>query len=34
VAVSSVNAKGNVLKGTELLLFDPPIQVRFKAKKK
>jgi hypothetical protein len=33
VAVSGINAKGNVMKGTQLLLFDPPLQVKFRAKK-
>jgi hypothetical protein len=34
VAVGGVNAKGKVMKGTDLLLFDSPIQVKFKAKKR
>ena len=34
VAVGSINAKGNVMKSTELLLFDAPIQVKLKAKKR
>ena len=33
VIEAGVNAKGTVMKGTELLLFDPPLQVKFKAKK-
>jgi len=34
VAIGGVNAKGNVMKGTQLLLFDTPIQVKFKAKQR
>ena len=33
VALGGVNAKGNTMKGTELLLFDPPLQTKFTAKK-
>jgi len=34
VAVGAVNAKGTVMKGTELLLFDAPLQVKFRVKKR
>jgi hypothetical protein len=33
VTLGAVNAKGNAMKGTELLLFDPPIQTKFTLKK-
>jgi len=33
VALATVNAKGNGMKGSELLLFDPPLQTKFAMKK-
>jgi hypothetical protein len=33
VTLGAVSAKGNAMKGTELLLFDPPLETKFTLKK-
>jgi hypothetical protein len=33
VTLGAVNRKGNAMKGSELLLFDPPLQTKFTLKK-